>query len=56
MILAGFKPGPPGSSVNMRDPRHSHGNMPRHQNVPELSRFLGLKGYKMSPNCHVFWG
>ena len=32
----------------MTVPSHSHGYMPRHQNVPKLSRFLGLKGYKMN--------
>ena len=32
----------------MTVPAHSHGHMPRHQNAPELSRFLGLKGYKMN--------
>ena len=36
------------SSGEMTDPAHSHGHMPRHQSVPKLSRFLGLKGYKMN--------
>ena len=35
-------------SVNMTVPALFHGHMPRHQNVLKLSRFLGLKGYKMN--------